>query len=421
MRTVATNDSARLLNVNAMGERAAALGENTTAGHAVFAKLWRGVRKTRRVSVKKGNRRVFCFPSTTRRVSAVRRVLAMKPFYLSTSHLSAIRFVSFLLVLPLKLELLFVYKMGVMHSHASPTRDSVATCGRWPCVQRGVWLLDVQWRSHRCQQDMSDSGDRMQVSWLHLHALGLYRDLRKLIYIRLNKFDFAVVEAAHFSSRPVKLDEAFARLCAEQGHLTLLKWARENRCPWNEWTCALAAENGHVQVLQWARENGCPWNGSTCSSAARGGHLCELQWARENRCPWSEETCARAAANGHLHVLQWARENGCPWDKQTCAWAAFNGHLEVLQWARENGCSWNWQTCAWAAISGHLQVLQWARENGCPWDEETCLAAAGNEHLRVLQWARENGCPWDKRTCENAAANGHLQVLQWAREHGCPE
>jgi hypothetical protein len=38
-----------------------------------------------------------------------------------------------------------------------------------------------------------------------------------------------------------------------------------------------------------------------------------LKWARENGCPWDEETCSAAAEGGHLEVLKWARENGCPW------------------------------------------------------------------------------------------------------------
>ena len=58
-----------------------------------------------------------------------------------------------------------------------------------------------------------------------------------------------------------------------------------------------------------------------------------LRWARENGCPWDERTCAAAAAGGKLEVLKWARENGCPWDESTCAAAAAGGHLEVLQWA----------------------------------------------------------------------------------------
>ena len=44
--------------------------------------------------------------------------------------------------------------------------------------------------------------------------------------------------------------------------------------------------------------------------------------ARENGCPWDEYTCSNAAFNGHLDILKWARENGCPWDENTCCNAA---------------------------------------------------------------------------------------------------
>ena len=62
--------------------------------------------------------------------------------------------------------------------------------------------------------------------------------------------------------------------------------------------------------------------------AAKGGHLKVLKWARENDCPW-DGTCMCAAKGGHLKVLKWARENDCPWNKWTCADAAIGGHLEV--------------------------------------------------------------------------------------------
>jgi hypothetical protein len=32
-------------------------------------------------------------------------------------------------------------------------------------------------------------------------------------------------------------------------HLELLKWARENDCPWDEKTCSVAAKKGHFEAL----------------------------------------------------------------------------------------------------------------------------------------------------------------------------
>ena len=82
--------------------------------------------------------------------------------------------------------------------------------------------------------------------------------------------------------------------------------------------------------------------------AAKIGHLNILKWSRENGCPWCKATCWA------LEVLQLAREYGCDWDESVCAFAAYHGHLNILQWARENNCPWNSDTCAKAARSGHF-------------------------------------------------------------------
>ena len=50
-------------------------------------------------------------------------------------------------------------------------------------------------------------------------------------------------------------------------------------------TCTYAARDGHLEVLRWARRNGCPWNEWTISAAAREGHLETLEWLRRNGCP----------------------------------------------------------------------------------------------------------------------------------------
>ena len=54
-----------------------------------------------------------------------------------------------------------------------------------------------------------------------------------------------------------------------------------------------------------------------------------LKWARDNGCPWNWETCTRAAQGGRLEVLKWARESGCPWTEDTRRLAASKGYVET--------------------------------------------------------------------------------------------
>jgi hypothetical protein len=53
--------------------------------------------------------------------------------------------------------------------------------------------------------------------------------------------------------------------------------------------------------------------------AATGGHLEVLQWALDNKCPSESRdiACAVAAEGGHLEVLKWLRKNCWSWDCNT--------------------------------------------------------------------------------------------------------
>ena len=151
-----------------------------------------------------------------------------------------------------------------------------------------------------------------KVSWLNLH-LFVVKDVRKLIFKKLTLLERIIVEYSH--GNPALFEKHKNYICvyaAAEGHLEVLKWVRQNGCPWNKRTCAYAALGGNLEVLKWARQNGCPWDNLTCENAARGGHLEVLKWARQNGCPWDEFTSFYAEKEGNLEVLKWARENGCP-------------------------------------------------------------------------------------------------------------
>ena len=58
---------------------------------------------------------------------------------------------------------------------------------------------------------------------------------------------------------------------AERGCLgTLKSLHRRGHVTFNEDLCIFAAQGGQFLVLKWLRENSCPWNADTCTYAARG-------------------------------------------------------------------------------------------------------------------------------------------------------
>jgi hypothetical protein len=47
-------------------------------------------------------------------------------------------------------------------------------------------------------------------------------------------------------------------------------------------------------------------------------YLVLLKWVRDQGCPWDKETCRSAAYQGKLKVLKYLHDNGCSWDEMAC-------------------------------------------------------------------------------------------------------
>ena len=103
--------------------------------------------------------------------------------------------------------------------------------------------------------------------------------------------------------------------------------------------CSEAAGTGNLALVRWLREvKKFDWNNCMINTAAENGHLHIVTYCTEQKCPHGSLTCALAAKFGHLDILKYLHENGAPWDSWTCFYARENNHLECLNYAKENGC-----------------------------------------------------------------------------------
>lgn len=128
-----------------------------------------------------------------------------------------------------------------------------------------------------------------------------------------------------------------------------------------------------------------------CSYLSYFGHLKQLKWARENDCKWDMWTCFNASKRGHLEILKYAKDNGCHCPSNICYDAARYGHFEILKWAIEIGLDMDKCVCTGASENGHLEILKWAREHGCSWRKNECISVASkNKHLDVVKWIEES-------------------------------
>ena len=108
------------------------------------------------------------------------------------------------------------------------------------------------------------------------------------------------------------------------GRVALVKWALAEGCPrehGDEDGCdmaTIAAQYGRPELAQWlCQERGFPMDASLMNRAAGSGNLELVRWLRDEGCPWGSMACHWAVYFGRVEVLRWVRENGCPWTAET--------------------------------------------------------------------------------------------------------
>jgi hypothetical protein len=127
-----------------------------------------------------------------------------------------------------------------------------------------------------------------------------------------------------------------------------------------------------------------------------------VRYAHENGCDWDEYTCRHAVSGGHLDclkyltlkcqtpstyppfVIRYAHENGCEWQSKrllvTNAHSSLQsaGHLACLKYLV--------RLLTWLIAPFQLKSDIYAHENGCPWNENTIRNAAVNGHYECVKY-----------------------------------
>jgi len=228
---------------------------------------------------------------------------------------------------------------------------------------------------------------------------------------------------------------------ASGGHIHVIRWLRSPvvGCDWTPKLCSIAAMNGHLTLLKWLKQEHCPWSENMFSAAARKGHVQVLDWLQQEALDIDDELCSTAAEHDQIHVLQWMSDRGIPmeyvfkyavragctqtilwllnrgysWDPDSFVVAIEKGNLELLRWLKRRGCPWDGDTFVQAALTGRLEILKWLRRNSCPWDSRTFAAAARCNDMSIIRWLHRVKCPCDERAMQAAAATGDLSTLMF--------
>ena len=165
----------------------------------------------------------------------------------------------------------------------------------------------------------------------------------------------------------------FCLQVAKTNKLELLEWIREEKkCEWDYRTINVAARQGNLEMVKYCVANECPIDEFACACAAENGHLEVLKYLREEaKAPWDLGTAIRAAQNGHLHILEYLVERKYDqYSEWACNWAAKYGHLNCLKYLRETAkAPWDYWAVRKAHENKHPECLQYLLDNNCPLPE----------------------------------------------------
>lgn len=97
----------------------------------------------------------------------------------------------------------------------------------------------------------------------------------------------------------------------KEGEFVVLKWARQDGCLWDKYTCSQAAAAGRLDMPRWAREILCPWGGNKWRQNSQGGSFRSAEMGVGQRLllgkrlalgRWHVHLCSRGRASGYTAV-----------------------------------------------------------------------------------------------------------------------
>ncbi len=211
-------------------------------------------------------------------------------------------------------------------------------------------------------------------------------------------------------------------VAAERGNLNILKWLWGKGYRIKSRVIHYASYHGNLEILQWLKSIGqLRKKRKVFIGAVLGGHINILEWAHENKCPWEDHLSADLASLGHYDALKWLHQKGYAFSDTTINLVIGNGSFEMTKWLYENGHTGNWDTMDRVIYYDRLIILKWLCEKGLSLPSFAHEYAARHGSLYILEWLIcEKGYTLSVDIFKYATTNNNIEILEWLREKRCP-
>ena len=250
----------------------------------------------------------------------------------------------------------------------------------------------------------------------------------------------------------------FFRLSAENGHLSVMKYLKEEigliddgtyfygpkgysyHLPDMAYTLAWSAGNGHLDIVKYLKEEFgssgrqsleiTDRRGLAIRLSAANGHLSVVKYLKEAFCLTKEDVqvyCNQvligSAANGHLNVVKYLKEEFGLTKDDTQVWrdsalriSAGKGHLCIVKYlkeefglTKEDVQSHDNNALRWSCAKGHLGVVKYLMEEFRLTKEDVLCRGpiCSLNASRISKYAN---------AFVSSAINGHLDIVKYLKE-----
>lgn len=185
-------------------------------------------------------------------------------------------------------------------------------------------------------------------------------------------------------------------IAASLGRVDLLRAAHDSGLAMmTKATCAAAAKEGHLHTLEYLRLGAwCPWDSWTLKMAALGGHMAVLKWCLEHKCPSDHATLLYAAGTLNEEMVICLLEYGHTMNSSVltaAAWAG-DGGIKIVRLALRMGLKFP-KLFSDAIDAGNLSLLKELDDMDYPFNYSRVMLSAHREGVRsdVLSWLVSRG------------------------------
>jgi hypothetical protein len=128
------------------------------------------------------------------------------------------------------------------------------------------------------------------------------------IAVENNRLD--ILKWARQNQYPI--DESSTIEAINSGNLEILNWLKENDGIFTKDANNYAIISNKIDILEWIQKNfDFVLTKEDCETAAMYDRLSVLKWLRANKCPWNLDTIECSIINGSFRCLVYILDNGC--------------------------------------------------------------------------------------------------------------